>query len=107
MSAPRGQWSWNRILSGVIVGLWLALCAFVGGFSAVVEQGMLLALPLLLIWYADALVAAVMRTRGRMGETADVGRAPGCVILALAWMALLGLTLVRGIWALLTAAWWG
>jgi hypothetical protein len=107
MSAPRRGWNWNRILSGVIVGLWLALCAFVGGFSAVVEHGMLLALPLLLIWYADVLVAAMMKRRSPASAPSDVGRAPGCVILALAWMALLGLTLVRGVIALLTAAWWG
>lgn len=86
---------WNRILSAGVVAAWLVLMAAAGGAVAVLKAVLQTALPLACIWYPDALGHLTTMLPGPFGDRPMSRESPGCVLRAVAWLALLAVTFGR------------
>jgi hypothetical protein len=82
-------YDWNRILSGLLVILWLGILAMGAGLGGVLRGAMQIALPCACIWFPDALGSMTSALTGLDRSS------PGCAVRSLGWVALLVLTVGR------------
>jgi hypothetical protein len=81
----RGTMNWNRVISGLLAGVYLVLAYAHGGGESAFRVGMCLILPLACIWFADAM-------GGFTGPTTMIAitrASPGVFVMILGWLILL------------------
>ncbi len=76
---------WNRILSGVLAGIYLILAFVGGGIEAALRILLYLLLPLACIWFGDEMGDYTGIVRGQ-GITKS---SPGWLVRILGWLLLL------------------
>jgi len=84
--------SWNRIISGLVAVIYLAIAFAHGGMEPSFKLGLFLILPLTCIWFADAMGGYI----GPTTSMAITSTSPGTVVRILGWL-LLFLPLIIGI----------
>jgi hypothetical protein len=84
--------TWNRVISGLIAVIYLALAFAHGGMEPVFKFGLYLILPLFCIWFYDAMGSYT----GLTSWMISVSSSPGVLVLILGWL-LLFLPVILGI----------
>jgi hypothetical protein len=84
--------TWNRVISGLIAVIYLALAYAHGGMEPVFKLGLFLILPLFCIWFSDAMGGYT----GLTSYMISVSSSPGALVRILGWL-LLFLPLIMGI----------
>jgi hypothetical protein len=77
--------NWNRVISGLLAGIYLVLAYAHGGGEPTFKMGLCLILPLACIWFSDAM-------GGFTGPTTIIAItrvSPGVFVLILGWLILL------------------
>ena len=88
-------YDWNRILSGLVVILWLGLLGIGAGPAGVLRGALETALPCACIWFPDALGSMTSAFPGLLSNVPIERTSPGCAVRLLGWVALLVLTVGR------------
>jgi len=86
----------NRIASLAVLIMYILVAAFSGVGAGTLHMALVLALPVLLIWYGDEIGDLLIHWNVQVTATS-----PGCLIKALAWLILLApviISLVYWIW---------
>jgi hypothetical protein len=83
---------WNRLLSGGLAIVWIALCAIGAGFAGVLKGTLAIALPLACIWFPEALGSLSTTLPGPLSSTPIDRSSPAFLVRLLGWIVFLIVT---------------